>query len=141
MAVNYIDTLKTNRMQLVADLIASKVAVASSGSALAGQLVIGTSALSGATGVLATLALDPIPLVVSTPVAGTVVATLDCTPPLSVAASASGTAAKAEFRNNAGAKIVDGLTVGTSGTDIILGTTTVTIGGTVTITAGVITHG
>ena len=104
MAVNYIDTLKTNRMQLVADLIASKVAAPSTGSALAGQLVIGTSALSGATGVLATLALDPIPLVVSTPVAGTVVATLDCTPPLSVAASASGTAAKAEFRNNAGAK-------------------------------------
>lgn len=135
MSVVYGATLKTNRMQLVADLIASKVAAASTGSATAGTLVIGDNTLSGATGVLATIALPATAFTVSG-----AVATLQGVP-LSVAASASGTAAKAELRNNAGTVIVSGLTVGTSGTDIILGTTTITSGGTVTITAGTITHG
>ncbi len=135
MSVVYSATLKTNRMQLVADLIASKVAAASTGSATAGTLVIGDSTLSGATGVLATLVLSATPFTVSG-----AVATLQGTP-VSVAASASGTAAKAELRNNAGTVICSGLTVGTSATDIILGTTTITSGGTVTITSGTITHG
>lgn len=135
MAIVYSATLKTNRMQLVSDLVASKVAAASTGSATAGQLVIGTASLSGATGVLATIALPTTPFTISG-----AVATLQGTP-LSVAASASGTAALAELRNNAGTTIASGLTVGTSGTDIILGTTTITSGGTVTITAGTITHG
>ena len=135
MSVVYAATLKTNRMQLVADLIASKTAAASTGTATAGQLVIGTSALSGATGVLATIALPATAFTVSG-----AVATLQGVP-LSVAASASGTAALAELRNNAGTTIVSGLTVGTSATDIILGTTTITSGGTVTITSGTITHG
>jgi hypothetical protein len=134
LAVVYNATLKTNRMQLVADLIASKVAAASTGAGSAGQLVIGTSALSGGTGVLATLALPNPPATVS----GAVL-TLSGVP-LSVAASASGTAALAEFRNNAGTTITSGLTVGTVGTDVILGTTTITSGGTVTITSGTITH-
>jgi hypothetical protein len=60
--------------------------------------------------------------------------------PLSIAASATGTAALAEFRNNAGTTIVSGLTVGTSATDIILNSTSITSGQTVTITAGTITH-
>lgn len=135
MSVVYSATLKTNRMQLVADLIASKVAAASTGSATAGTLVIGDNTLSGATGVLATIALPATAFTVSG-----AVATLQGVP-LSVAASASGTAAKAELRNNAGTAIVTGLTVGTSATDIILGTTTITSGGTVTITAGTLTHG
>jgi hypothetical protein len=135
MSINYNATLKTNRMQLVADLVAGKTAAASTGSATAGQLVIGTAALSGATGVLATIALPTTAFTVSG-----AVATLQGTP-LSVAASATGTAAKAELRNNAGTMVADGLTVGTSGTDIILGTTAITSGGTVTITAGTITHG
>jgi hypothetical protein len=135
MAVVYAATLKTNRMQLVPDLIAGKVAGASSGTASAGSLVIGTAGLSGATGVLATIALPAIPGTVAGAVftlAGT---------PLTATASATGTAALAEFRNNAGTTVVSGLTVGTSGTDIILGTTAVTSGGTVTITSGTITHG
>lgn len=135
MSVVYSATLKTNRMQLVADLIASKVAAASTGSATAGTLVIGDGTLSGATGVLATIALPATAFTVSGSVA-----TLQGVP-LSVAASASGTASKAELRNNAGTVIVSGLTVGTAATDIILGTTTITSGGTVTITAGTITHG
>jgi sugar (pentulose or hexulose) kinase len=135
MSAVYAATLKTNRMQLVADLIDSKVAAASTGAGSAGQLVIGTGALSGSTGVLATIALPNPPFTISG-----AVATLAGVP-LSVAASASGTAALAELRNNAGITVVSGLTVGTSATDIILGTTTISSGGTVTITAGTITHG
>lgn len=135
MSVVYAATLKTNRMQLVSDLVDSKVAAASTGAGSAGQLVIGDSTLSGATGVLATIALPNPPFTI----AGAV-ATLAGVP-LSAAASASGTAAKAEIRNNAGTVIVSGLTVGTAATDIILGTTTISSGGTVTITSGTITHG
>lgn len=135
MSVVYSTALKTNRMQLVVDLINSLTVASSTGTASAGSLVIGTSSLSGATGVLATLALDTTPATVASGVL-----TLNDTP-LSVTASASGTAAKAEFRNNAGTVIVGGLTVGTSSADIILGTTTITSGGTVSITSGTITHG
>ena len=136
MAVNYAATLKTNRMQLVSDLIATKVAAASTGSATAGQLVIGTAALAGGTGVLATLTLNTNPLTVAGAVASLNAASL----PLTVNASASGTAAKAEFRNNAGTTIVDGLTVGTSASDIILNSTSITSGQSVSVTAGTITH-
>ena len=135
MSVIYAATLKTNRMQLVPDLIASKVAAAATGSATAGELVIGSESVSVALGVLATIALPTTPLTVSG-----AVATLAGVP-LSATASASGTAALAEFRNNAGTTVVSGLTVGTSATDIILGTTSITSGGTVTITSGTITHG
>lgn len=135
MSVVYSSTLKDNRMQLVADLVASKTAAASTGSATAGQLVIGTSALSGGTGVLATIALNATPGTVSSNVL-----TLSGVP-LSVAASATGTAAKAELRNNAGTTIVSGLTVSTSGADVNLTSTSITSGQTVTITSGTITHG
>lgn len=135
MAVTYSNTLKTNRMQLVADLIAGKTAAASTGSASAGSLVIGTSALSGATGVLATFTLGTTPGTVS----GSVL-TLSGTP-LSATASATGTAALAEIRNNAGTVIVGGLTVGTSGTDIVISSTSITSGQTVQVTSGTITHG
>jgi hypothetical protein len=135
MAVTYSSTLKTNRMQLVADLIAGKTAAASTGTATAGSLVIGTSSLSGATGVLATIALPTTPATVSGAVltlAGT---------PLSATASATGTAAKAEIRDNSGNVIVGGLTVGTSASDIIIGSTSISSGQTVTVTSGTITHG
>lgn len=138
MSVVYSDTLKTNRMQLVSDLVAGKTAAASTGSATAGQLVIGTSSLSGGTGVLATIALTTAPFTISG--SGTVIATLAGTP-LSVAASATGTAAKAELRNNGGTTICSGLTVGTSGSDINLTSTSITSGQTVTVTSGTITHG
>lgn len=135
MSVIYNATLKTNRMQLVADLIASKTAASSTGSALAGSLVIGTSALSGATGVLATIPLSATPGTVS----GNVF-TLSGTP-LSATASGTGTAALAEFRNNAGTTVVSGLTVGTSGTDIIINATAISSGQSVQVTSGTITHG
>ena len=65
MSVVYNATLKTNRMQLVSDLVASKVAAASTGAASAGQLVIGTASLSGATGVLATIPLPTTPFTIA----------------------------------------------------------------------------
>jgi hypothetical protein len=136
MAVNYSGTLKTNRMQLVADLIASKTIASpiSTGAGSAGTLVIGTSSLSGGTGVLATITLqNP---------AGTVsgsVLTLSGVP-LTANASAGGTAALAELRNNAGTAIVSGLTVGTSASDVIVTTVTVVNTQPVTVTSGTITH-
>jgi hypothetical protein len=135
MSVTYSSTLKTNRMQLVADLIATKTAAASTGSATAGSLVIGTSGLSGATGVLATVPLGATPGTVS----GAVL-TLSGTP-LTATASATGTAAKAELRNNAGTAIVTGLTVGTSASDVIVDNTSINSGQTVTVSSGTITHG
>ena len=137
MAVTYNTTLKQNRMTLMSDQVNGKTFTASGGAGAAGKLVIGTASLSGATGVLATIALQNPAFTV----AGAGVATLAGVP-LSVAASASGTAALAALRTNADVDVVTGLTVGTSATDIILGTTTITSGGTVTITAtSTITHG
>jgi hypothetical protein len=135
MSVNYSTVLKTDRMQLVVDRLASKVPAAATGTPLAGQLVIGTSALSGAVGVLATIPLNPTP-----GVAAGAVLTLSGTP-LTALGSAPGTAAKAELRNNAGTTIIGGLTVGVSGADIIISSTTVSVGQPVTVTSGTITHG
>jgi len=135
MAVTYSSTVKDDRMQQVIDRTIGKTPAAATGSAAAGSLVIGTSALSGATGVLATIALTTTAFTLS----GGVLTVHGL--PLSAVASAAGTAAKAEIRNNAGTVIVSGLTVATSAADIIVGTTTFSAGLTVTVTAGTITHG
>lgn len=132
MAVNYSATLKTNRMQLVADLIASKVAAAATGSALAGSIVI----QDASSVVLATIALPTTAFTVSGSVA-----TLQGVPLSDSSADATGTATKAEIRNNAAAVIVTGLTVGVSASDINLTSTSITAGQTVTITSGTLTHG
>ncbi len=135
MSVVYSTTLKNNRMQLVADLVSSKVAAASTGTASSGSLVIGTSALSGATGVLATFTLNS--------ATGTVsggVLTLSGVP-INTTASATGTAALAELRNAAGTVIASNLSVGTSSTDIIINSTVISSGQSVTLTSGTITHG
>jgi hypothetical protein len=61
--------------------------------------------------------------------------------PLSdTSADATGTAALARIVDGGGTTIIDNLSVGTSGTDIILNSTSITVGQTVTITAGTITH-
>lgn len=135
MAVTYSSTVKTNRLNIVNDAVNSKTYAAGTGAGSAGKLVIGTSALSGATGVLATIVLQNPAATVSgntLTIAGV---------PLSVAASGTGTAALAELRNNADTVIVSGLTVGTSATDIIISSTTITNGQTVQLNSGVITHG
>lgn len=135
MAVVYSSTLKNNRMQLVADLIAGKMAASSTGTATAGTIVVGTSSLSGATGVLVSFTLGTTPGTVS----GGVL-TISGTP-ITATASGTGTAAKAEMRDNAGNVIVSGLTVGTSGSDIIINATAISSGQSVTLSSGSITHG
>jgi hypothetical protein len=135
MAVIYRSGLRTNRLNLVVNELGSAAAptIATTGVS-AGSLVIGTSALSGATGVLATITLSTTPATVS----GDVLTISGV--PLSATASATGTAAKAELRNNAGTVIVSGLTVGTSNADIIISNTSITSGQTVQVTSGTITH-
>lgn len=135
MAVTYLASLRTNRLNLVVNALGTATAptISTTGTA-AGTLVIGTSALSGATGVLATIPLSTTPATVSgdtLTISGV---------PLSATASATGTAALAELRNNAGTVIAGGLTVGTSGTNIIISSTSVTSGQTVQVTSGTITH-
>jgi hypothetical protein len=134
MAVNYSTAAATGRLQVMADLVAGKTLGAATGTATAGQLVIGTSSLSGATGVLATIALPTTAFTVSGKVA-----TLQGAP-LSANPSAAGTAALAEIRNNSGTTIISGLTVGTSSADITVNTTTVATGVPFQISGGTITH-
>ena len=135
MAVTYSTAVKTNRLQNIIDATASKTYVVGSGTGATAKLVIGTSALSGATGVLATIVLSNPPATV----AGSVLTIAGV--PLSVAAAATGTPALAEIRNNADVVIVSGLTVGTTATDIIISSAAITAGQTVQITSGTITHG
>jgi len=60
--------------------------------------------------------------------------------PKSGIASASGIAAAARIKDGAGGVQVSGLTVGTSGTDIVLNTTSLISGQTVTLSSAVISH-
>lgn len=135
MSVIYRASLRTNRLNLVVNDLgtATGPTISTTGTA-AGKLVIGTSALSGATGVLATITLDTTPATVS----GNVLTISGL--PKSATASATGTAALAELRRSDDTVIVSGLTVGTSATDIIISSTTITSGQTVQVTAGTITH-
>lgn len=137
MPASYLAALRTDRLNLVLNRLGTATAptIPTTGTA-AGSLVIGTSALSGATGVLATIPLATTPAVVS----GDTL-TLSGVP-LSAVASATGTAAKAELRNNAGTVIVGGLTVTASGGggDIIVSSTAITTGQTVQVTSGTISH-
>lgn len=99
-----------------------------------GVLVIGTSALAGgATGTLATITLQNPSFSYATRTA-TLLGV-----PLSTTASASGTAALAEFRDVNGVVIINTLTVGISATDLIISSTTITAGDTITCTSGTIT--
>lgn len=124
MSVNYSNTVKTARSQVVIDALGT-----------AGLLVIGTSALSGATGVLAEIPLANPPF---TQVNG--VMTM-ASAPRTVNASGAGTAAKAELRHSSGTVIMTGLTVGVSGSgsDVIINATSITVGQSVQATVGTIT--
>lgn len=95
-----------------------------------GKLVIMTSADV----VLATLALaNP---------AGTVSGgVLTLTAPISdTGADATGTAAKASIRTSGDVDVITGLTVGTSGADINLSSTSITAGVPVAVSSATITH-
>jgi len=135
MAVVYRSGLRTNRLNLVLNELGSAAAptIQTTG-VLAGSLVIGTADLSGAAGVLATIPLETTPGTVSgdtLTIAGL---------PKTVTATAGGTAAKAELRNNAGTVIVSGLTVGQDSADIIVSGTVITFGQVFQVTGGSITH-
>ena len=60
--------------------------------------------------------------------------------PRSVTAGATGTAAVARIKDSSANVVVNSLTVGTSATDIVLNSTSITSGQTVSLTAGTITH-
>lgn len=124
MAVTYATATKTARMQAVADKI--------DGAATAGKLKLGTTGM-GTTCVTITLT-DP---------CGTVsgaVLNLDLDPDIEVAASASGTLAAAVITDGDDNTVISGLTVGTSGTDIVVDSVDVTAGQLVRATLGSITH-
>jgi len=122
MAVTYTTALKNTRLDAVVTAIGS-----------AGKLEICTA---GYASVLATITLGA--------TAGTTsggVLTFSGFPRSDTSADATGTAALARIRTSADADVVTGLTVGTSGTDVILDTVSITAGQQVTINSAVITHG
>lgn len=124
MSVTYSTAVKTARMQAVIDQIDA--------GASPGKLKI----RDGSNNILATLTLaDPC----GAAAAG--VLTFDFDPYISdTSADASGTAANAIITDSADTTVISGLTVGTSGTDIVLDSVAITAGQTVTITAGTIIH-
>lgn len=125
MAVTYSDAAKEDRLEAVIALIDA--------GAGPGTLEIGTAAMAS---VLATLTLaDP------SGSASANTLTFDFAPDISdTSADNSGTAAAARIKDSNGTTIISGLTVGTSGTDIILDSVSITAGQTVTLTTGTITH-
>jgi hypothetical protein len=124
MPIVYSEAVKNSRLQAVVDAIGA-----------AGVLVIGTSALSGATGVLVSIPLAT----ASFTVASGAMSLTDL--PRTATASATGIAAKAEIRTSGGTVVMSGLTVGISGTDVIINSTAISSGQTVQATVGTITHG
>jgi hypothetical protein len=59
---------------------------------------------------------------------------------LNATASASGVAAKAIYTTSADVTVISGLTVGTSGTDLIIDNTNIASGQSVTVNSATITH-
>lgn len=125
MAVTYSTTLKNTRLDAVDDAVN-----AGTGS---GYIEIGTTGMAAT---LVTITLnDPAFNAASGGTLG-----LDATG-LSNTATGTGTAAAARIRTSAAADVITGLSVGTGGADIILDSTSITSGQTVTINSGTITHG
>lgn len=125
MAVTYSAAAKTARMNAV---IAQIDAGAS-----AGTVEIGTTGMGSVLAIL-TLA-DPCGSAASG------VLTFDFDPDIvDSSANATGTAAEARIKDSDGTVIISGLTVGTSGTDIVLDSVSITAGQSVTLTTGTITH-
>jgi hypothetical protein len=125
MAISYVGSLQTARMNAVVAAIDANAAPAT--------LEIGTAGMAA---VLVTITLgDPSFAVSGTPA----VATMQGAPKAGTAVGA-GTAAAARIKDGGGTAIVSGLTVGTSGADIILNATSIAAGQNVSITSGTISH-
>jgi len=125
LAVSYAGTLQTSRMNAVVSAVDAHASPAT--------LEIGTAAMAQVL-VIITLG-DPSFAVAGTPAVATMQGV-----PKSGTASGTGTAAAARIKEGGGTAIVTGLTVGTSAADIILNSTSISNGQTVTISAGTITH-
>jgi hypothetical protein len=124
MAVTYSTAVKNARLLAVRDQID-----AGSGP---GVLQIGTAGMAT---VLADITLsDP------SATAASGILTFSGFPKSDSAANATGVAAAARIRDSAGTDVITGLTVGTSGTDIILDNTSINAGQTITINSATITH-
>jgi len=126
MAVNYSNTVKDNRMTQVLNAI--------DGGAGNGSMDIATT--SAFTTILVNIAFSK-PSFSEASQALTLLGV-----PKSGVAGNTGTAANARIKDGAGTpnNIITGLTVGTSGSDINLNSTSITSGQTVTLTSGTITH-
>lgn len=127
MAVTYSSTVKDARMTAVRDAIDAGGA--------AGKIEICTAAYAS---VLATITLGYSGASTGTVSSG--VLTLAGFPRSDSSADNTGTAAVARIRTSASADVITGLTVGTSGSDINLDSTSITTGQTVTINSATITH-
>ena len=124
MAITYATDVKNDRLDAVTTQIDAGTG--------AGKLEIGTAGMAA---VLATITLnDP-----AAPAAAGGVLTLTM-PQSDNSADADGTAAEARIRDSDNNDVITGLTVGTSGTDIILDSVSITTGQTVTINSATITH-
>ena len=124
MAVVYNSSLKSTRMAAVISAIDAN--------ASAGTIEICTAAFAA---VLVTITLSK----PSFSESGGVITMLGV--PKSGIASGTGTAAAARIKDGGGTTVVNSLTVGTSGADVNLDSTSITTGQTVTLTSGTITHG
>lgn len=123
MTTTYNNTVKNARLQVVADAIAA--------GSVAGKLQIGTAAMAL---LLVEVDLDDPPIVASQ------VLTLLGSPSTGTA-GASGTAAAAQVVDSDDNVIASGLTVGTSGTDVVLNSVAISNGQNVEIDSATITHG
>jgi hypothetical protein len=128
----YDSDLQGDRMQLVSDRVAGLTPAASTGTPSAGKLVIMSAA---------NVDLAEIELETPEPFSRTAGVLTLAGVPLTVAGAVDGTAAKAEFRDNADNVVISGLTVGTSGADVLVTNTTVTLGEDVTVVGFTLTHG
>lgn len=121
MAVNYSQAIQDARMDQVISIIDAHASPA--------KLEIRTS---GGTTLLATITLNDPSFTRSGSSPNTKIS-MNGLPKTSAAAVANGTAAIAQIKTGGDVLCIDGLTVGTSGTDIVLNTTTISIGQTVTL--------
>ena len=144
MSITYSTATATARLQVTEALINSQTPAAATGTASNGSIVIGTSSFvstAGTTGVTAgstgVLAIIPIPNG-GISVSGRVMTLLASA--ASASATGTGTAAEAAIINNAGTIIAGGLTTGTSSADVILNSTAISTGQTVSISSASITH-
>jgi hypothetical protein len=123
MTVSYAAPLKDTRMNAVVTAIDAQTG--------AGTIEIGTAAMAA---VLVVITLQKPSF---TEAAGVITM---AGAPKSGVASAGGTAAAARIKDGAGTIQISGLTVGTSGSDINLNSTTISSGQTVTLSSATITH-